>query len=222
MFKKRHILQSDKAVIDLGRQDPTMQKLIKIVGNLEIETRPNLFQSLIRSIVGQQISVEAANSIYQRLIRLTENDLTVEKLTNMNPEVLRSAGLSTPKIKYIQDLTQKVASGELNLSALSQLDNQTVIKKLTNVKGIGKWTAEVFLIFSLERMDVLAIDDIGLQRGAKWLYQVEQSERRKILIKKEPLWYPHLTLASFYLWEAVHMRLISNYNSIDELIQEKR
>lgn len=222
MFKIRHILQSDKAVIDLGRQDPTMQKLIKIVGNLEIETRPNLFQSLIRSIVGQQISVEAANSIYQRLIRLTENDLTVEKLTNMNPEVLRSAGLSTPKIKYIQDLTQKVASGELNLSALSQLDNQTVIKKLTNVKGIGKWTAEVFLIFSLERMDVLAIDDIGLQRGAKWLYQVEQSERRKILIKKEPLWYPHLTLASFYLWEAVHMRLISNYNSIDELIQEKR
>lgn len=222
MFKKRHILQSDKAVIDLGRQDPTMQKLIKIVGNLEIETRPNLFQSLIRSIVGQQISVEAANSIYQRLIRLTENDLTVEKLTNMNPEVLRSAGLSTPKIKYIQDLTQKVASGELNLSALSQLDNQTVIKKLTNVKGIGKWTAEVFLIFSLERMDVLAIDDIGLQRGAKWLYQVEQSERRKILIKKEPLWYPHLTLASFYLWEAVHLRLISNYNSIDELIQEKR
>ena len=82
MFKKRHILQSDKAVIDLGRQDPTMQKLIKIVGNLEIETRPNLFQSLIRSIVGQQISVEAANSIYQRLIRLTENDLTVEKLTS--------------------------------------------------------------------------------------------------------------------------------------------
>src|SRR5699024_8085945 len=122
-----------------------------------------------------------------------------------------------PKIKYVQDLTQKVSSGDLDLKGLTQHDNETVIKELTKVKGIGKWTAEVFLIFSLERMDVLAIDDIGLRRGAKWLYQIDQSERRDILIQKEPTWYPYLTLASFYLWEAVLLNFINDFQSIEEI-----
>lgn len=217
MFKKRYISQSDQAVIELGNRDPLMKKLIKIIGDLEVETRPDFFESLIRSIIGQQISVQAANSIYLRLLQLTDNQLTVDKLAEMTPEELRSVGLSKPKIKYIRDLTQKVYSGDLDLKGLTRLDNETVVKELTKVKGIGDWTADVFLIFSLERMNVLAIDDIGLQRGAKWLYQVDQSERRDILIKKEPIWHPHLTLASFYLWEAVLLNFINDYQSIDKM-----
>jgi len=217
MFKKRYISQSDQSVIELGNRDSIMKKLIKLIGDLEVETRPDFFESLIRSIIGQQISVQAAHSIYQRLLQLTDNQLTVDKLAEMTPEDLQSAGLSKPKIKYIQDLTQKVYNGDLNLKSLTRLDNETAVKELTKIKGIGKWTAEVFLIFSLERMNVLAIDDIGLQRGAKWLYQVDQSERRDILIKKEPTWHPHLTLASFYLWEAVLLNFINDYQSIDEI-----
>jgi len=217
MFKKRYISQSDQSVIELGNRDPLMQKLINIIGDLEVETRPDFFESLIRSIIGQQISVQAANSIYLRLLQLTDDQLKVDKLAEMNPEKLRSTGLSKPKIKYIQDLTQKVYNGDLDLKGLTRLDNETAVEELTKVKGIGKWTAEVFLIFSLERMNVLAIDDIGLQRGAKWLYQVHQSKRRDILIKKEPIWHPHLTLASFYLWEAVLLNFINDYQSIDEI-----
>ena len=217
MFKKRYISQSDQSVIELGNRDPLMQKLINIIGDLEVETRPDFFESLIRSIIGQQISVQAANSIYLRLLQLTDDQLKVDKLAEMNPEKLRSTGLSKPKIKYIQDLTQKVYNGDLDLKGLTRLDNETAVEELTKVKGIGKWTAEVFLIFSLERMNVLAIDDIGLQRGAKWLYQVHQSKRRDILIKKEPIWHPHLTLASFYLWEAVLLNFINDYQSIDKM-----
>lgn len=217
MFKKRLIHQNDAAVIELGNRDSSLKKLINRVGDIEVETRPDLFQSLVRSIVGQQISVQAATAIYERLIKLTENNLSVDRLILMSTEELKSAGLSTPKIKYIHDLCQKINNGELNLAELNSLDNQAAIKELTNVKGIGKWTAEVFLIFSLGRMDILAVDDIGLQRAAKWLYQVEQSERKEILIKKEPIWYPHLTLASFYLWEAVHLRFITDYATIDQI-----
>src|SRR5699024_2197814 len=126
-------------------------------------------------------------------------------------------GVQTCALPIFQDLTQKVYNGDLNLKSLTRLDNETAVKELTKIKGIGKWTAEVFLIFSLERMNVLAIDDIGLLRGSKWLYQVDQSERRDILIKKEPTWHPHLTLASFYLWEAVLLNFINDYQSIDEI-----
>jgi len=217
MFNKKYIFTSDHSVIDLGNQDPTLQKLINTIGDIEVETRPNFFESLIRSIIGQQISVQAADSIFQRLVKLTNNELKAETLANMTTQELRSAGLSSPKINYIHDLTQHITTGKLNLVSLSQFDNQTVLKELTKVKGIGKWTAEMFLIFSLGRMDVLAIDDIGLQRGAKWLYQVEQSKRKDILIKKKPIWQPHLTLASFYLWEAVLTGLISNFESIDDI-----
>ena len=217
IMAKKHISIKDESVVELRKKDSHLGKLIEIIGDLEIETRPDFFKSLVRSIIGQQVSVQSAEAVYHRLKKLTNNELTVEKLSLMTVEDFQGVGLSARKIKYIQDLIHHISRGELDLNELKNLDNQTVIKTLTNVKGIGKWTAEMFLIFSLGRMDVLAIDDIGLQRGAKWLYQVDKSERRSILIEKEPIWYPHLTIAACYLWEIVHLQYTTLYQSIDEI-----
>ncbi|MFC4556878.1 DNA-3-methyladenine glycosylase family protein [Virgibacillus kekensis] len=220
-MKKLTIRHNDYAVKELCSQDPQMDKLIKIVGDIEVEMRPDLFKSLVRSIIGQQISLQAANAIYGRLELLLENNPEPEKISQIPEEQLRSVGLSARKVIYLRDLAEKVHSGEIDLKELHLLDNQEIIKKLTSIKGIGKWTAEMFLIFSLGRMNVLAVDDIAIQRGAKWLYEVDQSERRKILLEKQPVWFPHLTIASLYLWETVHLEFVTNFKSIDEIWRER-
>lgn len=212
------INQSDEAVQRICEADPEMQKLIKAVGDLEVPLRNNYFMSLVRSIIGQQISVSAAQAIYDRLEKLLDNEVTAQTLLSVTPEQLREAGLTYRKIEYVKDLATKAANAELDLQHITKLDNPSVMKHLTNVKGIGKWTAEMFLILSLGRMDILAIDDVGLQRGAQWLYQVDKADRRSILIEKSPLWEPNLSIASFYLWEAVHLHFITDYDSINSVI----
>lgn len=213
-----YINQSEEAVQKICHADPQMQKLVKAVGDIEVPLRSNYFMSLVRSIVGQQISVAAAQAIYDRLKLLLDNKVTASSLLAVPSNQLREAGLTYRKIEYVKDLATKVSNGELDLQNINAFDNRSLLKRLTSVKGIGKWTAEMFLILSLGRMDILAIDDVGLQRAAHWLYQVDASDRRNILIKKKPLWEPNLSIASFYLWEAVHLNFITKYDSIDSVI----
>lgn len=207
----------DNAVKELGESDPQMNKLIEIVGNVTVSTRPDFFKSLVRSIVGQQISVQAASTIFGRLETLFENRLEPAAILEVSDEQLWTTGLSRQKIKYLRDLTAKAYDNTINFNQMDDMDNTSAIKLLTSIKGIGKWTAEMFLIFSLGRMNVLAVDDIGIQRGAKWLYEVDKSERRRVLLDKKPVWDPHLTIASFYLWEVVHLGFDKKYQSIDEI-----
>ncbi|WP_171046414.1 DNA-3-methyladenine glycosylase family protein [Lentibacillus cibarius] len=211
------IRQYDQAVIELGQNDPIMNKLINVIGDLEVTMRPDFFRSLVRSMIGQQISVQAADAIFGRLDVLLDKRITAESVNGATDEQLRAIGLSRRKVTYLRDLAAKVDSDDVSLDQLHDLDNETVIKQLTSIKGIGKWTAEMFLIFSLARMNVLAVDDIGIQRGAKWLYGVDQSERRNLLIEKKPIWSPHLTIASFYLWEIVHLDFERRFASIDDI-----
>ncbi|WP_164669257.1 DNA-3-methyladenine glycosylase family protein [Virgibacillus doumboii] len=211
------IRTDDQAVKELSDVDLQMKKLVEIVGDIEVKMRPDLFKSLVRSMIGQQISVAAASAIFGRLEELLDYDITADAFFETSHEQLRSIGLSARKITYLGDLAEKVHKNKIELDKLHEQDNEKIIKQLTSIKGIGKWTAEMFLIFSLGRMNVLAVDDIGIQRGAKWLYEVDKSERRKILIDKEPIWNPHLTIASFYLWEVVHLDFERKYNSIDEI-----
>lgn len=207
----------DSAVKELGESDPQMNKLIEIVGNVTVSTRPDFFKSLVRSIVGQQISVQAASTIFGRLETLFENRIEPAAILEVSDEQLRTTGLSRQKIKYLRDLTAKAYDNTINFNQMDDMENTSAIKLLTSIKGIGKWTAEMFLIFSLGRMNVLAVDDIGIQRGAKWLYEVDKSERRRVLLDKKPVWDPHLTIASFYLWEVVHLGFDKKYPSIDEI-----
>ncbi|MEN1967104.1 DNA-3-methyladenine glycosylase 2 family protein [Lentibacillus sp. N15] len=217
-MEKLRITANDPAVADLCQKDPTIGKLITIIGDLEIELRPNYFQSLVRSMIGQQISVAAANAIYDRLDTQMNHHITAEKLLSADDSTLRSIGLSGRKIIYLRDLAQKVENTELDLTAIETQDNSQILKKLTSIKGIGKWTAEMFLIFSLGRMNVLSLDDIGIQRGAKWLYQVDKTYRRQILVDKAALWDPHFSIASFYLWEVVHLNFEKRYPAINAIV----
>lgn len=216
-MEKLFIKKDCQAAIELKDADPLIGKLIDIIGNMEVNMRPDYFLSLARSIIGQQISVAAADAIYNRLDKLLGFDITPEKISDASEAKLREAGLSGRKIIYLKDLSGKVLDSEINLNALDELDNQSIIKILIKIKGIGKWTVEMFLIFSLGRMDVLSLDDIGIQRGAKWLYHVDTSDRRKVLEEKAKLWYPHYTIASFYLWEAVLRNYINLFESIDDV-----
>ena len=221
-MEKIFIRKQDQAVKTVCHADPKMNQLIKAIGDIEITLRTDYFKSLVRSIVGQQISVAAASAIYGRLDILLENTITPDSLLRVTEEQLREVGLTYRKIEYVRDLAAKVQQSELNLLQLTDLDNQTIIKQLTSVKGIGKWTAEMFLILSLGRMDVLALDDIGIQRAAKWLYQVDKSERRNILKEKASLWRPYQSIASFYLWEAIHLDFVTEYASVEAIpVNEK-
>ncbi|MFD1040050.1 DNA-3-methyladenine glycosylase family protein [Virgibacillus byunsanensis] len=217
-MKKLVIEKDDRPVEILCESDPVLEKLITTIGKIEISMRPDYFQSIVRSIIGQLISVAAADAIYNRLDHLLIHHITPDGIIDTDIDQLRAVGLSMRKVDYLRDLAAKVKNREIVFEKLHMLDDKEVIKQLTSIKGIGKWTAEMFLIFSLERMNVLALDDIGIQRGAKWLYQVDKTKRRSILMEKASRWDPYCTIASCYLWEAVHLNYINNYDSVDEII----
>jgi len=211
------ILQSDPRIKKLSNADPELNKLINIVGGTEINLRPNYFDSLIRSIIGQLVSTIAADAIYRRFTQLLENKITPANVQRFSDEQLRSTGLSRPKVSYIRDLTDKVFSGEVNLSTLDQMENEEVIQAVTSVKGIGKWTSEVFLIFSLGRMDVLPVDDVGLQRAFRWLYALNKEEDVKVaMLEKSKVWGKNTTIACLYLWEVIHLDLLK-YEGINAI-----
>ncbi|HLR15361.1 MAG TPA: DNA-3-methyladenine glycosylase 2 family protein [Bacillota bacterium] len=209
------IYQDDPSVKELCERDPSMKKLITIIGDLNISLRTNYLASIVRSIIGQQISVPASKAIHQRLTDSLEGQLTVEGLLAKTKDELRDVGLTNRKVDYIKDLAEKVATGTLDLENISNYSDEEVIRQLTHVKGIGKWTAEMFLMLTLGRKDILAVDDVGLQRAAMWLYGVEKSERRQVLIDQSPLWKPYRSIVSFYLWEAIHLGLLTKYPSIE-------
>ena len=209
-MRVKYINIDDEAVVTLCQRDPKLNKLIKQIGSLEIELRTDYFASLVRSIVGQQISVRAATTIYQRLTNLLDGKISAEAILEKSPEQLREVGLTKRKVEYVKDLSDKVLRQEVNINQLDDYSDQEVLETLMKVKGIGQWTAEMFLILSLGRDDVLAIDDVGIQRAARWLYDLDKSNRREILIEKSPLWQPYRSVVTFYLWEAIHLDLVTD------------
>src|SRR5699024_6061122 len=148
---------------------------------------------------------------------LFEGEMTSQKLLAISEADLRAVGLTKRKAEYVKDLATKVNASELDLENIAKYSNEEIMKQLTNVKGIGKWTAEMFLILTLGREDILAIDDVGNQRDTKWLYEVDTSKRSDILVEKSDLWKPNRSIVSFYLWEALHLDYIAQYNSIDDI-----
>lgn len=185
-----------------------LEKVHKIHGD-EIFTlikHELLFDRLVESIISQQLSVKASNAIYKRILELLPNKkLTPQNLLKVKDEDLRSSGLSFGKIKYIKDLSQKVRDGELDLEKLDQLDNEEIINQLTKVKGIGKWTAEMFLMFALARPDIFSHGDLGLQNAIKRIYELKKYDPiivEEIVIK----WSPYRTIAAKILWQSLEFK----------------
>ena len=189
--------------------DPVLKKIINACGPLEVELSTDYFSFLSRSIIGQQLSNKVAFVIWNRLLSLIDGEPSPQKLISLEDEKLREIGVSYSKIGYLKNLSSAVLNNEICLDNLEGIENEEIVKNLTKVKGIGQWTAEMFLIFCLGRRDVFSLGDGGLQRSIKWLYRLDEVPKRKQLMQISEKWKPYRTFASLYLWEAINKNLIN-------------
>jgi DNA-3-methyladenine glycosylase II len=200
---------SPKAVGVLRAADEVMARLIDEHGalvrkDLKNERPGDAYGALLRSIVGQQLSTKAARTIYGRMLELFDGHApTPLELLAANPDDIRAAGLSRPKINYLRDLAQHVEDGELQLERLDELPDEEVIEQLTAVKGIGEWSAHMFLMFHLGRPDVLPVGDQGIRRAIQVQYGLRKLPDAKRLEKIARPWRPYRTLACLYLWSSL-------------------
>ncbi len=190
------------AILALSQSDPVMKTLIQTYPGISLESHGNAFATLARSIVGQQISVKAAETVWQRLL-LYITEATPDAVLKANTEKLRGCGLSERKVAYLTDLAHKFVSGELDTTLWDSLENEVLIDELMQVKGIGRWTAEMFLIFHLMRPDVMPLDDIGLKRAMEKLYNTNQRLSANDMQKIAIIWAPWRTVATWYLWRSL-------------------
>lgn len=204
---------SAKARKHLAAADPTMGALVERVGKIDLSTRlrrrkeerpADAYGALLRAIVGQQLSTKAARTIYLRVLDLFGGATpSPEQLLAAREQDLRAAGLSGRKTEYIRDLAAHVLGGELELDRLDQLSDEEVIEEIVAVRGLGRWTAEMFLLFHLERPDVLSGGDLGIRKAIQIEYDLaEMPTPTRVLEIGEP-WRPYRSLASLYLWESL-------------------
>lgn len=186
----------------LVKKDRVMKRLIPLYAGEALQTRGDPFVTLARSIVGQQVSVKSAQALWKRLVALPEA-MTPENLLRLKVDDMRAAGLSARKVDYLVDLAVHFTSGQLHLSEWAAMDDEAIIAELTAIRGIGRWTAEMFLIFYLLRPNVLPLDDAGLLKGISLNYfsgdPVSRSEAREVA----EAWKPWCTVATWYIWRSL-------------------
>lgn len=202
-------MRSDAAIDFLQQSDPIIGKLIEQVGPClldALQEQGDLFSSLARAIIHQQISNKAAASIYRRFLRLCPDEPpTAHNILNTPDELLRGAGLSRAKALYLKDLAQKVVDGLPTIIELEAMDDEAIIQTLTQVKGIGRWTAQMLLIFRLNRQDVLPVDDLGIRTGIRKVYGLDELPDRHTTLRLGQRWKPYCTVASWYLWRSLEL-----------------
>jgi DNA-3-methyladenine glycosylase II len=207
------LARSAKARKQLAAADPTMAALIKRIGPIDIATRlrrrseerpADAYGALLRAIVGQQLSTKAARTIYARVCDLFGGATpSPEQLLGASEEELRACGLSGRKVEYIRDLASHVLDGELELDRLGELSDDEVIEEIVAVRGLGRWTAEMFLLFHLERPDVLSGGDLGIRKAIQIEYGLDAMPTPQRVQEIGEPWRPYRSLASLYLWESL-------------------
>ena len=207
--KEKTILQEsapeywEQACRELMKQDRILKKLIPKYGTGFLVTRGDAFTTLARAIVGQQISVAAAQSVWNRVFAASKNKVNPKNILALTVEELRAAGLSGRKVEYIRDLADHFASGRLHANQWKDMDDESVIKELSTIRGIGRWTAEMFLIFNMVRPNILPLDDVGLIKAISLNYfsgePVSRHEAREVAAN----WAPWRTVATWYMWRSI-------------------
>ena len=197
-----------KAVNHLKKSDPVLRGIIERIGPFRMEYGPPEFSSLAESIVYQQLNGNAAATIFKRFAALAGEPLTPEGVLQLSDEQLRSVGLSKQKSAYLKDLAAKTAAGLLDFARLPQLPDQEVIEHLTQVKGIGVWTAHMFLMFTLRRPDVLPTGDYVVQAAIKKHYRKRKWPKPKEMEKIARPWAPYRSIACWYLWRSLDIKTI--------------
>lgn len=186
----------------LMKKDRVMKRLIPQFGQACLQTRGDAFATLARSVVGQQISVKAAQTVWDRFAKLPEQ-MTPAQVLRLKIDDMRAAGLSVRKVEYLVDLALHFDNGAVHAEAWSAMDDEAIIDELVAIRGIGRWTAEMFLIFHLMRPDVLPLDDVGLINGIRKSYfsgdVVSRSDAREVALA----WAPYRTVATWYIWRSL-------------------
>jgi DNA-3-methyladenine glycosylase II len=195
------------AINHVRNADPVMSRIIEDVGPFTLRLERDRFQMLVRSIISQQISTSAARSIRQRLENLAGPEgLTPARLASLSVEELRAAGISPQKASYLQDLSQRVAAGDVQLRHIGRRSDEQIIEQLTQIKGIGRWTAQMFLIFSLGRWDVFPHDDLGVRTALRWHYGLDDLPDKATSQTIAEPWRPYATVAVWYCWRSLDRR----------------
>lgn len=191
------------------QKDPELAVIINRVGPYKLKRRYHHFSVLIESIISQQIATSAAEAIFKRFKKLYPTFPTASEILSTRKSHLREVGLSGMKIEYLKDLARHVEDGRLDMKSLSKMKDENIITQLTQVKGIGRWTAEMFLIFSLGRQDVFPVDDLGLRKGIQMLFSLSEIPKPKDTLRLGERWRPYRTIATWYLWKS-----LLNFNKI--------
>jgi len=197
-----------KAINHLKRSDPVMSAIIERVGPFRMEFGSPEFSSLAETIVYQQLNGKAAETIFERFAALAGEPLTPEGILKLNDAQLRSVGLSKQKSAYLKDLSVKTREGLLDFGKLPDLPDEEVVKHLTQVKGIGVWTAQMFLMFTLKRPDVLPTGDYGVQAAIKKHYRKRKWPKPKDMEKIARPWAPYRSVACWYLWRSLDIKTV--------------
>ncbi|MGD1096288.1 MAG: DNA-3-methyladenine glycosylase [Bryobacteraceae bacterium] len=193
-----------KAIQHLKKSDPVMGGIIEKVGGFEIQYREPTFQTLVRSIVYQQLNGKAALTIFNRLMAAAKADpLTPQSILKLRPARMRALGLSGQKMTYIRELARMTRDGEVNFELVETFEDAEVIEHLTRVKGIGVWTAHMFLIFALRRNDVLPTGDLGVRAAIKKAYGLPELPNPDEMARIAASWRPYCSVASWYLWRSL-------------------
>jgi len=215
----KEFIFTDEEYSQLKNADPNMKQLIDCIGKFERQYTPDIFGSLISCIVSQQLSNKAAEAIFLKFTRAVP-DLHAETIEALPHGLFREIGLSNNKIAYIKDLSDAVLSGRLVLTDFHAKTDEQIAQELMAIKGIGPWTVEMLLIFSLGRKDVLSFGDLGIRKGMSWLYSITGELTKEIFNSIADRYSPNKTLASLYLWE-IGNRKLAAYKTIFDIAFNK-
>jgi DNA-3-methyladenine glycosylase II len=190
------------AVQYLCDKDKRLAKVISMVGEIIYQPHKDGYSFLIHEIIEQMLSIKAGTKIYNRLQDLCGGEVTAEAVSKLSDEEIKSIGTANSKVTYIKNVTDAIISGELDLDAFSMLSDEEVYKKLTQIKGIGSWTAKMYLIFVLDRQDILPTEDVAFLQSYKWMYKTEDVSKLSVM-KKCKKWKPYTSIAARYLYRAL-------------------
>jgi 3-methyladenine DNA glycosylase/8-oxoguanine DNA glycosylase len=197
-----------KALLHLKKSDPVMRAIIERVGPCKMQFGEPKFHSLAEAIVYQQLNGKAAVTIFKRFAALAGDPLTPEGILKLTPEEMRSVGLSKQKSAYLFDMADRAHRGELDFSRLPEMSDEEVIEHLTQVKGVGVWTAHMFLMFTLRRPNILPTGDFGVRTAIKKHYNKRKLPKPEMMEKIAKPWAPYRSIACWYLWQSLDVKTI--------------
>jgi 3-methyladenine DNA glycosylase/8-oxoguanine DNA glycosylase len=197
----------ENGILHIYKNDPSLARIIDISSTCSLKPKRNHYLIFLRSIINQQLSAQAASSIYKRFLIYFNNKPLPEKII-IAPDIdLRNIGLSNAKVRYIKDFSEKIINGEIHFRGLGRKSDSEIIEEFTKVKGIGEWTVQMFLIFNLCRLDILPVKDQGIKRGAMIAYNLKKlpDEKKLLKLSHQNKWTPYKSIASWYLWMALEL-----------------